>query len=87
MNKAKYNKIKEAFEALTAKKADVDLLASLKTVLDEATDEQGLIKIIIERNKQELLIPASLLTDYVTQRKTDIETEVDTLVDNVTING
>jgi hypothetical protein len=87
MNKAKYNKIKEAFEALTLKKADVDLLASLKTVLDEATNEQGLIKIIVERNKQELLIPASLLTDYVTQRKTDIETEVDTLVDKVTING
>lgn len=85
MDKIKYNKIREKLEQITTVKADVDLLASLKTVLAEATEPDGMIKIIVERNKQELKIPALLLITYINERKSDIEAEVDTLMGTVDI--
>lgn len=85
MNKQKYSQILQTFESIKAQKDSVDTLASLDTILQEATDTQGMIKIIIERNKQELTIPAALLRDYVQVRKTTIESDVDALLSKVDI--
>ena len=87
MNKQKYSKLLTAFEELKIKKDSVDLLSALKTVLDEATEVDGTIKITIDRNKQTLSIPSTILINYVNSQKIQIETEVDTLIDKVTING
>lgn len=85
MNKQKYSKLLNTFEQIKTKKDAVDLLAALKTVLDEATETDGTIKIVIERNKQVLNIPARLLKDYIKDRKTEIEVEGDALLDTVTV--
>lgn len=85
MKKEKYNKIQKVSDKLRIKTESVDLLATLKVVLTEATDPEGQIKIIVERNQQGLTIPASLLIEYVEKRKLEIETEVDTLLDDVDV--
>lgn len=81
----KYNKIKETMEALQAEKLAFDTLASLVTILNEATDANGDIKIIIERNKQEITLPATLLIDFVTDKKTQREAEVNKIIAKVDI--
>ena len=85
MNKAKYTQIVQTFDSIKAQKDSVDVLASLDTILQEATDPQGLLSITIDRNKQQLTIPATLLRDYVQARKTTIETDVDALLAKVDI--
>jgi len=85
MNKQKYSKLLNTFEEIRIKKDAVDLLAALKTVLDEATESDGTVRIVIDRNKQVLNIPASLLKDYIQTRKGEIEVETDTLLDKVTV--
>ena len=83
----KYNKIKEAMEVLQAEKTAFDLLASLKTILLEATDPDGNIKIILDRNKQEITLPASILMSYVDEKKNEREVEVNKIIAKVDIKN
>lgn len=80
----KYIKVKETIEEIEARKRNFDTLSALKTILDEATQD-GMIAITIDRNKQGLSIPASLLTSYILQRKGEEEAEVNRLVAKVDI--
>lgn len=85
INKQKLRKVQQALGSLKVKQDGVDLLLALKVVIEEATDTEGLIKIVIDRNKQELTIPATLLLDYIAQRQGDVEKEVETLLDKIDV--
>lgn len=81
----KYEQIKTTFSQISALKEASSTLSMLSVVLAEATDEKGMLKIVIERNKQVIEIPASILTDYIDILKDSKDIEADDIIAKITI--
>lgn len=74
-------------EELKVKQVLSDELSELITKIQESTDTDGLVEIEIKRIDRVLKFPATLIENFLTSKKGEIETERDTIVDKITIRN